>query len=149
MTSGNRCKANKNLRPKLFAVLDKLKAEGKDFCPKELGFQFGITANRVTGIIRERDDVYCKSKAHSRRFGNGEYQTATEPMYYPSLWGFTKIDIDTAIKQLLDKTGGVYTDDLGKLTGRHREWCILRLKERGFTKPGGKNSLRWVNETLV
>jgi hypothetical protein len=60
------------------------------------------------------------------------------------------MEIQEAVAQHIDKTGGIYTDDIIKATSSTRESVTRWLKSNGFHKPAGATSRRWVtNHTLV
>jgi hypothetical protein len=74
VSSGNRCPANRRLRVKLFADIDKLKETKTDFSLHSLAMKYDIEKRRVAVLIRERDDIYVKKVCRSNGVG--------------SIWGF-------------------------------------------------------------
>lgn len=52
--------------------------------------------------------------------------------------------IRKCVDSLIDKTGGVYTDDIKRTTGAQTRTITDWLKANGFHKPGGCTSRRWV-----
>lgn len=52
--------------------------------------------------------------------------------------------IEEAVNSLIDKSGGVYTDEIMTATDRSREIICRWLKDHGFSKPCGNTSKRWV-----
>ena len=93
MTSGERCKYNKAFRLKVFKEIERLKLIGDDFSPSNIAFKFNTETKRITAFLRERDDVYCKRKAHCRKLNSptnirSYIVGAIDPEYYPSLWAF-------------------------------------------------------------
>ena len=53
--------------------------------------------------------------------------------------------IESAIKELINPLGVVYSDDLMKATGLSRERIKLYLKSQGFVRTAGEVSKRWQN----
>lgn len=56
------------------------------------------------------------------------------------------MDLPIAVTSHTDKTGGVYSDDLMRATGRSREAVTRYLKTQGYRKTGGCTSKRWVRD---
>ena len=51
--------------------------------------------------------------------------------------------MESAVSELINNTGAVYTDDLIKRTGLTRERITIFLKANGFIKTSGHMSRRW------
>ena len=71
-----------NLRDRINEEIDRLKQEGKDFCPADIGKLFGVDSKQVTQNIRDRPDVYRKVRCSC--------MTVTGPK--ASVWGFREVE---------------------------------------------------------
>lgn len=54
--------------------------------------------------------------------------------------------IEPVVDQLINKCGGIYSDDVCRQTGLPRETVGRWLKLKGFRKTGNGNSKHWKNE---
>jgi hypothetical protein len=71
----------RTLNERINTEIDRLKLTGEDFCPADLGKKFGVDAKMITQKIRDREDIYRKSKC-STMSRNGPKG---------SVWGFRKV----------------------------------------------------------
>lgn len=70
------------LDTKLNAELERLKENGHDFSPADLGKKFGTTTKQITAHIHDRPDVYRTQKCSADRRG-----------YKSSVWSFRKVPV--------------------------------------------------------